>query len=220
MTTGEPNVPRRAFLGVAGSVATRGLVPGECNASRPAEHQERAPVVLEPVRRIAIEPGVLGPEWKLEFDLVADTSSPSAVMSDCTATKQIAKAMGGAAQYISELRTGGIRQCAELAYYAVRDGQRGEGYHVDAWVYESTGAVISAWNRTFTTAEEAGYVPVVGLGDAAFESVGGWSLPGKLISHRYNVVFSVVGFGPDTSARFLAEHFDRRIQELAKMPGH
>lgn len=216
---GELNVPRRAFLGVAGSVATRGLVPGECNASRPPEHQERAPVVLEPVRRIAIDPTVLGPEWRLEFDVVADRHSPSVVMSRSTPTKTIAEFAGGTAHCLHEMANGGIRQYAELEYCAVRASQRCESYLVKVWICETNSAAESMWVRSFATAHESGYVAADGPGEVAFKSVGGWSLPGKLFFRRYNVAMSVVGLGPNTDPRHLAERLDACVQSLAKMPG-
>jgi hypothetical protein len=217
METGEHDIPRRTFLGAAGSIAIPDIVPEPCDATRSSDAKSSTPIVSVPVRRLAVDPKLLGTDWRLQFDLVLDTTAGSAhaVMSDTTAQKPLAEAMGGKAAYIAEAARGDLRECAELGYFAERDGRRFESYYVKVWLFNCLAAAESAWRRSFAAPAEAGFVLLEKLGEQAYESHGGWSIRGKLVFRRFNVVTSVLGLGQNTSTRWLAEQFDRRLQELA-----
>lgn len=217
-----PAIHRREFLGVTGVLLSRHEKPSEQSDQNIVPQADTALSVNTTIRRLAIPPSYLGEGWTLEFDSLVDASleTPHVIVTETAYRTKIILGEGRV-EGLQQLQQEGITEFSELCYKRTIDGVTQELYLVDIWRCVSNSVCLALWSHSFAEAESRGYSAFPNLGDAAVESLGGWSQKGKIAFRRFNVVATIVGPTPNATApRNFAEQFDRRIQTLAEIVTH
>jgi len=168
------------------------------------------------VREIALSPRQFGKHWKLGFDAIIQQVSDPASWTIGESSRLIFDLIG-LAEVSKTLIRNRVMSAAEFDYYREEGGNRREAYAVDVTLFESVFACSRVWDHAFETPEIGGYQSVDDIGDSAFASLGKWSLEGKTFVRRNNIVFSVFGFGTETSPKELASQFDAHVLSLTRV---
>lgn len=210
--TSSAGPSRRDFLGLLG-LALFDWPPTTLVDAVERDQDSSRPVYLGSVQDLVASPP-LEPGWEVSFDaLVESVDAPVSewVLGEVSALILLAQCP--LAELPARLRSWGVLRVCEAEYCRETAGMPEGPTLVDVTVFRNASWTTAAWRSFEAAPKEAGLELCEGIGEAAFVSRGGWSVPGKVFFRRGNVLASVAICPPTpgADAQRFADILDRRI---------